>query len=338
MHRDQRGLAAVAGTAADSSISRSCQSGSRLAAGSSSSSSLRPRRQRAGDQHAAALAGRQPVDPAAGDGSELERQPSPRSAPPRRRPARSDRARRAARRCRGRPAGRRAAAAPLGRASAARIDAVDPHLARRPRRCRPGRGAGWSCRCRWGRPGRPARRAPARSRRLAAARRAPAARPRAERHRASLQRICATSQRKKGAPSKAVTTPIGSVRPSGAAAHDEVGGEQQQRADQRRREDRPAGMAAGQPPREDRRDQADEADRPADRDAGADAERGQADDLRAAAADVVAERLRHLLAERQAVERRARAAAAAGSSASAGTAAKAAWARLRSTSEPISQS
>src|SRR5687767_8646705 len=35
-------------------------------------------------------------------------------------------------------------------------------------------------------------------------------------HRLSLQRICATSQRKKGAPSSAVTTPIGSVRPKGA--------------------------------------------------------------------------------------------------------------------------
>src|SRR3954470_22602742 len=39
----------------------------------------------------------------------------------------------------------------------------------------------------------------------------------AQDHRASLQRICATSQRKNGAPINAVTTPIGSVRPSGAS-------------------------------------------------------------------------------------------------------------------------
>src|SRR4051812_4675300 len=39
----------------------------------------------------------------------------------------------------------------------------------------------------------------------------------AQDHGASLQRICATSQRKNGAPINAVTTPIGSVRPSGAS-------------------------------------------------------------------------------------------------------------------------
>ena len=38
---------------------------------------------------------------------------------------------------------------------------------------------------------------------------------RLEYHVRSLQRIWATSHRKKGAPSMAVTTPIGSVRPSG---------------------------------------------------------------------------------------------------------------------------
>src|SRR3546814_16811253 len=35
-------------------------------------------------------------------------------------------------------------------------------------------------------------------------------------HRLSLHRICATIHRKKGAPRRAVTTPIGNVRPSGA--------------------------------------------------------------------------------------------------------------------------
>ena len=120
--------------------------------------------------------------------------------------------------------------------------------------------------------------------------------------------------------------------------HGEVGGGQQQRADQRRGQDRPAGMAAGQPPREDRRDQADEADRAADRDAGADAERGQADDLQPQARDVVAERLRHLLAERQPVERRAEPEQQGDGRAAPGKAAKAAWSRLRSISEPISQS
>src|SRR5437763_13775207 len=39
---------------------------------------------------------------------------------------------------------------------------------------------------------------------------------RAQDHGRSRQRICATSQRKKGAPIRAVTTPIGKVRPIGA--------------------------------------------------------------------------------------------------------------------------
>ena len=103
------------------------------------------------------------------------------------------------------------------------------------------------------------------------------------------QRICATSHRKKGAPSKAVTTPIGSVRPSGASRTTRSAAKQQRASDQRRRKHGAARMAAGQPPREDRRDQADEADRAADRDAGADSDGGQADDREPQPADIVAE-------------------------------------------------
>ena len=103
----------------------------------------------------------------------------------------------------------------LGRAEPARVDAVERDLSRRHRRSRPERGAGWSCRCRSGRPGRPAR--PPRPPATASSSRPGSDRPDGgEHHDVTRQRICATSQRKKGAPIKAVTTPIGSVRPSGA--------------------------------------------------------------------------------------------------------------------------
>ena len=56
--------------------------------------------------------------------------------------------------------------------------------------------------------------------------------------RLSRQRMCATSHRKKGAPIKAVTTPIGKRPAERREPDDEVGGEQQQGADHRRGQDR----------------------------------------------------------------------------------------------------
>ena len=119
--------------------------------------------------------------------------------------------------------------------------------------------------------------------------------------------MCATSQRKNGAPISAVSTPIGSVRPSGAARAARSAAVKQQRADQRRGQQGAAGMALRQPSREDRRDEADEADRPANGDAGADSQRGEADDLKPQPADIVAERLGDILAEGEPIERQSEA-------------------------------
>ena len=227
-------------SARTSSITRICQSGSRLAVGSSSSSSLRPRRQRAGEQHAAAFAGRKLVDaPVAGSGSSS----SSAMAAHRRRPS-AIRSRASNGQAASRAAGRKViSAAPLAGPARRGSCAVRRHRSRRA--ADPGqrvKQAGLAAAVGADQADQLARRdvqrdivQPIRQRQGAR---------RVEHQSRSRQRICATSQRKKGAPSKAVTTPIGRVRPSGARRVDEIGGEQQQRADHRRRQDRPAGMAA----------------------------------------------------------------------------------------------
>ena len=147
---------------------------------------------------------------------------------------------------------------------------------------------------------------------------------------------CATtSQRKKGVPNKAVTTPIGSGRPSGIDADREIG----ERSAGSRRSAPPAaspgpGWPRGQPPREDRRDQADEADRAGDRDAGADGDRRQRRRPRAPGGAAGGRATRRRPRPARSGRARARGAAARRRRCAAGTSAASAWPRLRSTSCP----
>ena len=153
-----------------------------------------------------------------------------------------------------------------------------------------------------------------------------------------LQRIWTTSQRKKGAPSKAVTTPIGRVRPSGRGPHDQVRREQQQRrrwprrAGSRGPDVRPS-VGARRSARRDRRSRSRRRSRRRRRRR---ARSGRRSRPASGATSWPSDSATSSPSVRLSSAARIRQSKA--MVASAGTPAKAAWARLRSTSEPISQS
>ena len=96
-------------------------------------------------------------------------------------------------------------------------------------------------------------------------------------------------------------------------------------------------MAAGQLAAEDRRDQPDEPDRAADRDAGADRDGDKAMISISRSRATCRRAMRDILAQREQVERRARRSSSSDRSPG-GNCGDGAWVRLRSVKLPISQS
>ena len=151
--RDQRGAVASRDISARiSSITRIRHSGSRLAVGSSSSSSFG----RGASARASITRPRSPVESvsirrsSSGSSSSSGGAPSPPPSAIRSRASSGQAASRA-----GREEGHQPQAGVRGPRDAGRRRPAPLVPVRR--RSRPARGAGWSCRCHWGRPGRPAR-------------------------------------------------------------------------------------------------------------------------------------------------------------------------------------
>ena len=158
-----------------------------------------------------------------------------------------------------------------------------------------------------------------------------------ELHDSSSVRARKISQRKKGAPMSAVTTPSFSSMPTGRMRTRMSAASSRRSAAERAGEEQAAGRVADQRAQQVGHDEADEADAAGDGCGGADADRRAADDQCAGAVEIHAEAGGGFLAEAERVERAGAEARASASRAIMSGPASSDVIHARSVTEPISQ-